>query len=98
MDATRFLLMDFGTTSLKTAMVDLDTGRFAHVRSFPSLPKCGDAPRRYEVSPVALTDRFQSVCDLYFNKMGIAFTGIALCSEQNGFLVLDEHDAPASNY
>ena len=76
-DAGRFLLMDFGTTSLKTAIVDLGTGRFSEVRSHASLAKCSDAPGRYEVSPAALTDRFLSVCDLYFNRLGISFAASA---------------------
>ena len=45
-----------------------------------------------------MTDRFLSVCDFYFNELGVPFEGIAVCSEQNGVLVLDEHDQPVTSY
>jgi sugar (pentulose or hexulose) kinase len=96
--AAYYLLMDFGTTSLKTAVVDLDTGFFSHVRSFPSLLNCCLEPGRFEVLPAALTDRFLSVCNFYYYELCVPFEGIVLCSEQNGSLVLDEHDRPLTNY
>lgn len=95
---TCFLLLDFGTTSTKAAAVDLDSGAFSHVRSFPSLPSCSDIPGRYEVSPAALTDRFNSICCLYYDELSEPFAGIVLCSEQNGFIALSEANQPLTNY
>jgi sugar (pentulose or hexulose) kinase len=93
----RFLLIDFGTTSTKSALVDLATGVFSYVQSHPSVPGL-PAPGRYEIEPAALTARFQDICDLYVNQLGIPFDGIVLCSEQNGFVALDEENRPLSNY
>jgi len=95
---TRFLLLDFGTTSTKAAVADLDSGLFSRVRSFPSLPSCSNLPGRYEVAPTALTDRFNSVCRLYYNELPEPFAGIGLCSEQNGFVALSPANEPLTNY
>ena len=91
-----FLLMDFGTTSLKTAVVDLDTGRFSHIKSHLSLHNCSTQPGRYEVSPEALTAA--KPCAISTSTSWAWIKGIAVCSEQNGVLVLDEHDRPVTSY
>ncbi len=93
-----YLLMDFGTTSTKSAIVDLDTGSFSYVRSHPSLSNCSDVPGHYEISPAALLERFNNICAAYYNDLDIHFAGIAFCSEQNGFVALDEHNHPLTNY
>ena len=95
---THFLLLDFGTTSTKTAIVDLDTGVFSQVESHPALPDCSAMPGHYEVSPASLTDRFNSICKFYFEELSVQFEGITLCSEQNGFIVLDRENKPMTNY
>jgi sugar (pentulose or hexulose) kinase len=97
-DSADFLPMDFGTTSLKTAIVDLDTGCFSLVLSHAALAGSTVAPGRYEVSPAALTKRFQSVCGFYVNLLGTSLDGIALCSEQNGSLARDDYDEPVTDY
>ena len=94
---THFLLVDFGTTSTKTALVDLDSGIFSHIQSHPSVPGL-QAPGRYEIEPQALTSRFLGICDLYSNEMGVRFDGLVLCSEQNGFVALDDQNHPITNY
>ena len=93
-----YLLMDFGTTSTKSAVVDLDSGTFSHVRSHPSLANCSSTPGHYEISPDALLDRFNGICATYYGELGIRFAGIVFCSEQNGFVALDEHNRPLTNY
>jgi sedoheptulokinase len=93
-----YLLMDFGTTSVKTALVDLDTGVFSFIKSHPSVPNCAASPRHYEVSPASLHERFLSICDMYFNQLNIQLEGIAICSEQNGFLALNQRGVPITNY
>lgn len=92
-----YLLVDFGTTSTKTALVDLDSGLFSHVQSHSSVPGT-QAPGRYEIEPFALGRRFQKICELYSEQLATPFDGIVLCSEQNGFLVLDDQNRPISNY
>jgi sedoheptulokinase len=92
------LLVDFGTTSVKTAIVDLDTGVYSHVRSHTSVPDCAGTPGHYEMAPLSLQDRFRSICTSYYSGMGLRFEGIFICSEQNGFLVLDPRGRPTTNY
>ena len=93
-----YLLMDFGTTSTKSAVVDLETGWFSHVRSHAALSNCSDVTGHYEISPAALLDRFNGICASYYRDLGIRFAGIAFCSEQNGFVALDEENHPLTNY
>jgi sugar (pentulose or hexulose) kinase len=93
-----FLLMDFGTTSIKTSIVDLDTGAFSYIKGHPSVSNLAVMPGRYEISPSSLRERFLSICDFYFAQLGIQFEGIAICSEQNGFVALNQENVPITNY
>lgn len=93
-----FLLVDFGTTSIKTAIADLDTGTFSQIQSHSSVASSAQELGHYEVSPCSLRERFLSICDLYFNRLGVRFEGIALCSEQNGFVALSSDNLPITNY
>jgi sedoheptulokinase len=93
-----FLLMDFGTTSVKTAIVDLETGRFSYIQSHPSVSNCSEIPTHHEISPQLLKERFLAICDFYFDKLSVRFEGIVICSEQNGFVVLNKENAPLTNY
>ena len=56
------------------------------------------SPGRYEIEPQALTARFLGICDLYARQMASRLTGIVLCSEQNGFVALDDQNKPLTNY
>ena len=93
-----YLLVDFGTTSVKTAIVDLDTGIFSHIRSHTSVQNCAATPGHYEMPPLSLKERFRSICASYYSEMGLRFEGILICSEQNGFLALDPTGRPITNY
>lgn len=93
-----FLLLDFGATRIKTAITDLDTGIFSHIRSHSFLPNCSEIKGRYEISLPALKGQFLSICDLYHNQLGIHFEGIMICSQMHGFALLDGNNNPISNY
>ncbi len=93
-----FLLVDFGTTSIKTAIADLDTGTFSHIRSHPSVTSCAKIPGHHEIPPSSLQERFLSISDLYLNQLEVRFEGIVVCSEQNGFVALNRENVPITNY
>ena len=93
-----YLLVDFGTTNIKTALVDLDSGAFSRISSHASVANCATVPGHYEVQLAALTERFLSICDEYDELPDAPFEGIVLCSEQGGFIVLSERDEPMTNY
>lgn len=93
-----FLLIDFGTTNIKTAIVNLDTGKFSHIQSHPSVSNIAAGPGQYEVSPLALQDRLLSLCSFYADQLQIRFEGIVICSEQNGFVALNKENRPITNY
>jgi sedoheptulokinase len=94
---TTSLLIDFGTTSIKSALLDEERGVFSHVRSHGSAPNCATALGHYEVAPAALHERLLSICAAY-SELDVPFAGIFVCSEQNGFVALDGRHQPLCNY
>jgi sugar (pentulose or hexulose) kinase len=91
-----FLLLDFGTTSTKSTLVDLDSGIFTAPESYAALDNVAREPKRCEFALDAVAQRFQSICAAYYART--PFAGIVLSSEMHGFAVLDTNDQPLSNY
>ena len=58
---TRYLLIDFGTTSTKSALVDLDSGVFTDIQRHPSIPPGAAPAGRHEVSLEAIARRFDEI-------------------------------------
>ncbi len=85
----RFLLVDFGTTSTKSALLQLDGGRFEHLRRHPALPALPGPAGRHEVPLAAIRERFHDLCADAWAASGSGFDGIVLCSEMHGFALLD---------
>ena len=84
-----FLVVDFGTSSTKAALVDLDSGRFQHLRRYPALATGATAAGRHEVALTAIRERFDNLCGDAWRHAADGFEGICLCSEMHGFAVLD---------
>ena len=81
-----FLAVDFGTTSTKSALVDLDTGIYSHLRRHPALPAAASVPGHHEVGLEAIRQRFELICG---DAWSVApFDGIVLCSEMHGLALL----------
>ncbi len=85
----RFLLVDFGTTSTKSALLQLDSGRFEHLRRHPALPAVPGPAGHHEVPLAAIRERFHDLCAEAWTASGGGFEGIVLCSEMHGFALLD---------
>ena len=83
----RFLLVDFGTTSTKSALLQLDSGRFEHLRRHPALPSVPGPAGHHEVPLPAIRERFDDLCSEAWAASG-GFLGIVLCSEMHGFALL----------
>ena len=87
---TRYLLIDFGTTSTKSALVDLDSSLFSDIQRHPAIPPGGAPAGRHEVSLEAIARRFDEICCDYCERTRPElFAGIVICSEMGGFSVLD---------
>ncbi|MCC7261635.1 MAG: hypothetical protein IT369_03840 [Candidatus Latescibacteria bacterium] len=93
---TPYLLIDFGTTSTKSAVVDLDTGAFAHQRRYPAIPSVAGPQGHFEIPLGALRERFLRICA--DGQAQASLQGILLCSEMHGFALLDQAGQPLSNY
>jgi len=81
-----FLAVDFGTTSTKSTLVDLETGIFSHLRRHAALPTAATVPGHHEVSLEAIRRRFDAICIDAWEAA--PFDGIVLCSEMHGFALL----------
>ena len=92
-----YLLIDFGTTSTKSARVDLKTGIFSRLQRHPAIPlESGVASGHHEVPLQAIYQRFDSICREYCGAHEVA--GIVLCGEMHGFAVLDKGGRPLTPY
>jgi sugar (pentulose or hexulose) kinase len=91
-----YLLVDFGTTSTKSALVDLDTGAFAQVRRYAAIPNIAAPHGHFEIPLEALRRRFLEICA--DGQAQAPLRGILLCSEMHGFALLDRQGRPLSNY
>ena len=72
-----YLLVDFGTTSTKSALVDLDSGLFSHLLRHPSIPPQPALSGRCEISLEAIALGFEQICTSYLELTERdAFAGI----------------------
>ena len=93
-----YLAVDFGTTSTKSALVDVETGALADVRHHPAIPPSPGPPGRFEVPLETIRDRFLGLCASYANGLGAPLAGIVICSEMHGFALVDDAGRPRSPY
>ncbi len=84
----RFLLVDFGTTSTKSALLQLDSGRFERLRRHPALAAVPGPAGHHEVPLAAIRERFRDLCAEAWSASDGGFEGIVLCSEMHGFALL----------
>ena len=68
-----FLLVDFGTTSTKSALVDLDSGAFSHILRHPAIPNCAAPSGHYEIPLDAIRARFLAICTHYYDHLKVHF-------------------------
>ena len=97
---TDYLLIDFGTTSTKSALVNLENGAFSHLQRHRSIPRDSDVSAgRHQVPLDAIYQRFDEICRGQWPLASPSgYAGIVICSEMHGFAVLDEGGSPLSPY
>ena len=98
---SHFLAIDFGTTSTKSALLDLEDGAFVGLErrsdGGPALAGSGRGGiQRHELSLPQLLQRFDDICHRAWEITH--FDGIVLCSEMHGFVVVSEMGEPQTNY
>jgi xylulokinase len=96
--APRYLGIDFGTSSTKSALIDVETGALTGVRHHPAIPASPAPPGRFEVPLEAIRDRFHALCRSYADAGDAPLAGIVLCSEMHGFALVDDAGRPRSAY
>ena len=98
MTAPPYLGINFGTTSTKSARIDVETGALTDVRHHPAIPPTPGPPGRFEVPLEAIRDRFLGLCASYARDLGAPPAGIVICSEMHGFALVDDAGRPQSPY
>ena len=98
MTAPRHLGIDFGTTSTKSALIDVETGALSRVRHHPAIAPSPGPPGRFEVPLEAIRDRFLALCRSYADECDAPLAGIVTCSEMHGFALVDDAGRPRSGY
>jgi xylulokinase len=96
--APLYLGIDFGTTSTKSALIDVETGALREVRHHPAIPPSPAPAGRFEVPLEAVRDRFLELCESYARELDAPPAGIVLCSEMHGFGLIDDAGRPRSPY
>lgn len=88
------LLLDFGATRIKSALLDDNTGQIQHVLSRPCTQAIckGDY---FEIPITGLTQDFLCICNEYTS---FDFTRIFMCSQMHGFVLCDEHQHFLTDY
>lgn len=94
----KYLLIDFGASRIKSAVVDLGTGIISRKTSQPSVPPSENSGGSFVVPAAALARRFSSICSSYTGRAGVKIDGISLCSEMHGFGVIDRKGTPKTGY
>lgn len=98
MTAPPYLGIDFGTTSTKSALIDVETGALSRVRHHPAIPPIPGPSSRFEVPLEAIRDRFLGLCLSYADELDAPLAGIVICSEMHGFALVDAAGRPRSPY
>ena len=95
---TPYLLVDFGTSSTKAVLVDLETGIFHHLKRYGALSRLPGPTYQHETRLVSIRDRFEEICQYYRSELAVRLAGIVICSEMHGFALADESGEPATEY
>ena len=92
------LLIDFGATRIKSAILDLENGAIVSLRDWEMFNVAPNSPERYEIPTEWLTRIFCDVCNHYYNNAHTRFQSVFLCSQMHGFIVADDKNVPQTNY
>lgn len=94
----KFLLLDYGATNIKSAIVDLLNGQIKMVEKYSFPPNVKNLKSRFEISVNELKNSFLMICDKYYHKYDAKFDGISISSQMHGFIVLNDRLEPKTNY
>lgn len=92
------LLIDFGASRIKSAVVNLKDARLSSVLDLPVPGNCSQEPGHFEISLDSLRKQFERICRYYFRDLKIEYGGVFLCSQMHGFILFNDRGKPLSNY
>lgn len=93
------LLIDFGASRVKSAILHLKTAKVSNVTDFSTPANCNCDKGYFEISPLCIKKQFRKICNYYFNILKIEFGEIFICSQMHGAILMDEKKkTPMTNY
>ena len=93
----RFIGIDLGTTTIKGAVLNLDTGGLEHFSRRPFPGSIGGLPRlHHEVSPKAVMDETRAVLAELL-AYAPDCQGITFCSQMHGLVLVDAQGEPLTH-
>jgi len=92
------LLIDFGASRVKSAILHLKNARLSSVLDFSTPGNCSRESGHFEISPNNLKKQFEHICRYYVKDLKIEYAGIFISSQMHGFILLDDMDKPLTNY
>jgi len=94
----KYLLIDYGATAIKAAVIDFIDGQIKMIEKYPSPKPFYNEGLRNEISVKELKSSFLTICNKYYNEYNIKYEGISISSQMHGFIILDKLREPKTNY
>jgi sugar (pentulose or hexulose) kinase len=93
-----FLLIDFGASRVKSAIVNLSNGKLSFILDSPVPNNCSREANHFEIPLDSIKRQFKRICKYYFYNLRVEYDGIMLSSQMHGFILVDAKNNPLSNY
>lgn len=98
MNASTFIALDLGTSSIKGAVIDLDRRRLSQMRRVPfPQPLAGRPPLYCEIDPGQIVAAARDVLTELL-ALAPASAGIVVCGQMGGLVLTSASGQPRSNY
>lgn len=91
------LLIDFGASRVKSAILNLKDRRISAVLDFPLSTNASRIPGRFEISCRKLKRQFEHICSYYYRNIK-EYDGIFISSQMHGFVLFDGRGRLLTDY
>jgi len=93
-----YLLLDYGASSIKTAIFNADNDTICLINKHQFPTNISAVPYHFEVSLADIKKQFLGILGKYFELVKGSLHGVFICSQMHGFALLDKNNSPLTNY
>lgn len=94
----KILLLDYGATQIKAAILEAASGEFEFLRAYRTVTMMRGREKYVEFDLEKIKEQFLLICNYYWEGLNVHFERIFICSEMHGFAVVDEKLQPITPY